>query len=85
MRIAVIGGRTLLSTRDGWIDVQNASAGRFPADPHGAYDAWSEFRSWTFTMGATESGDTVRPYPSGPVGSPVPRPCQVFAIGLNSA
>ena len=61
------------------LDVEQASDGRFSADPQAVYDRWDEFRQWagtaTFEQATAFSVDGF-----GPV---VPRPPQVFAIGLN--
>jgi len=78
MRIANVRGRLAVLTADGALDVATASAGKFGPDPQTAFDDWAAFRGWA----ETASGDAVafRPEDLGP---PVPRPRQVFAIGLN--
>jgi 2-keto-4-pentenoate hydratase/2-oxohepta-3-ene-1,7-dioic acid hydratase in catechol pathway len=58
-------------------DVETESKGRFGPDPMSAFTDWAGFVEWA--VGITES--------TGPIdsrfGCPVPRPRQVFAIGLN--
>ena len=79
MRIANVGGRLVLMGPDGALDVERVSAGHFAADPHAVYGRWDEFIDWVASA------------PVGPLtavdedllGSPSPRPGQVFAIGLN--
>jgi 2-keto-4-pentenoate hydratase/2-oxohepta-3-ene-1,7-dioic acid hydratase in catechol pathway len=79
MRIANLGGRLVLLRSGAAVDVEQASKGRFVADPQAVYDRWEEFVDWAATA------------PEGPaaavdedlLGSPSPRPGQVFAIGLN--
>lgn len=78
MKIANHDGRLALVLDDGIVDVADASAGRFGPDPMSAFDDWAAFHDWA-------SGVTT---PTGrldeaALGCPVPRPRQVFAIGLN--
>lgn len=82
MRIANLGGRLVLIAADGTAtDVQVASGGRFGPDPMDAFTRWDDFRAWASALGGTAgpgvSVDRVR------LGPPVPRPRQVFAIGIN--
>jgi 2-keto-4-pentenoate hydratase/2-oxohepta-3-ene-1,7-dioic acid hydratase in catechol pathway len=81
MRIANLDSRLVLLTGDAALDVERASAGRFGPDPHAAYDDWDAFSAWAATadLGAAE------PYDPEALGAPVPRPRQVFALGLNYA
>jgi 2,4-diketo-3-deoxy-L-fuconate hydrolase len=79
MKLANHDGRLVLVVSDGIVDVAEASAGRFSPDPQSIYERWDELQAW--------------PVPSTPTGplsgaalvAPVPRPRQVFAIGLNYA
>jgi 2-keto-4-pentenoate hydratase/2-oxohepta-3-ene-1,7-dioic acid hydratase in catechol pathway len=79
MKLANQDGRLVLVVGDGIVDVAQASAGRFSPDPQSIFERWDELRAW--------------PAPSSPTGpldaaallAPVPRPRQVFAIGLNYA
>lgn len=85
MRIANVGGRLSLVRGDELVDVEHASEGRFTADPQGVFEEWVEFRRWAETqgqMGAAPTADSV-PTSDGDRGTPVPRPSQVFAVGLN--
>lgn len=79
MRIANVGGRLHLVTDAGSADVHTASDGRFGPDPQSVYETWAEFSAWA--AGASTVDYT--PLDTGLLGAPVPRPRQVFAIGLN--
>jgi 2-keto-4-pentenoate hydratase/2-oxohepta-3-ene-1,7-dioic acid hydratase in catechol pathway len=79
MRIGNLGGR-LVIVRDGRaVDVEQASGGRFGADPQAVYADWEGFRDWAVSA-ALPDGVPVEP---SELGAPVPAPRQVFAIGLN--
>lgn len=78
MKIANHDGRLALVLDDGIVDVADASAGRFGPDPMSAYDDWAAFVDW-----ANEVTTPTRPLDEAVLGCPVPRPRQVFAIGLN--
>ena len=78
MKLANVDGRAALVLGDEIADIATASDGRFGADPMALYDQWDELR---------ELAETVT-RPTGPLveatlGNPVPRPRQVFAIGIN--
>jgi 2,4-didehydro-3-deoxy-L-rhamnonate hydrolase len=61
------------------IDVAQASAGRFDADPQAVYGRWDELREWAATASFADSA----PLAADALGAVTPRPTQVFAIGLN--
>lgn len=79
MRLANVNGRLCLLAAAGTIDVQHASGGRFGPDPQAVYERWDEFVDWARAFDGDEPLDP----PS--LGAPVPRPRQVFALGLNYA
>jgi len=83
VRIANLAGRLVLVTPDGTgaLDVQQASGGRFAADPQAVYQQWPEFAAWA--AGADLS--TAAPFAAADLGAPAPAPQQVLAIGLNYA
>jgi len=62
----------------GVVDVETASGGRFRPDPMSAFDDWSAFAEW-----AADVDSPTLPLDESQLGCPVPRPRQVFAIGLN--
>jgi 2-keto-4-pentenoate hydratase/2-oxohepta-3-ene-1,7-dioic acid hydratase in catechol pathway len=79
VRIVNHGGRLGLLTPSGVMDVANVSGGLFCSDPQAIYSRWHEFQAW-----ASQHLDG----PAGPLdlarlGPPVPKPGQVFAVGLN--
>ena len=80
VRLANAEGRAVLVFGDRIADVENASGGRFPADPMGVLAHWDDFAGWASGIGAgaaTGALDETR------LGPPTPRPAKVFAIGLN--
>jgi 2,4-diketo-3-deoxy-L-fuconate hydrolase len=81
MKIANLDGRLVLVLADGVVDVATASAGRFGPDPMAAYDDWTAFADWA--NGVTGHTANTAPLDEVRLRCPVPRPRQVFAIGLN--
>ena len=81
MRIANLSGRLVLLSGDCALDVEQASDGRFSSDPQSVYERWSEFAQWAATQDAANGAQ----YETHDLGPAVPRPPQVFAIGLNYA
>jgi 2-keto-4-pentenoate hydratase/2-oxohepta-3-ene-1,7-dioic acid hydratase in catechol pathway len=83
MKIINLRGRLALDvSTDGQpiaVDVAKASAGRFGPDPQSVYAVWDEFADWAASL---ETKDA-EPFEAAELGAPVPRPAQVFAIGLN--
>jgi 2,4-diketo-3-deoxy-L-fuconate hydrolase len=86
MRIANHDNRLVLllwgeDGRERGLDVERASDSRFAADPQAIYERWDDFRDWAVEAGTRmEATVAIRRDLLGP---PVPRPRQVFAIGLN--
>ncbi|GAB3608056.1 fumarylacetoacetate hydrolase family protein [Humibacter ginsengiterrae] len=81
MRIANLSGRLVLLSDDRALDVEQASEGRFSSDPQAVYDRWREFVQWAGAQDASAGA----PFVARDLGPAVPRPPQVFAIGLNYA
>jgi 2-keto-4-pentenoate hydratase/2-oxohepta-3-ene-1,7-dioic acid hydratase in catechol pathway len=80
MRLANVGGRAVLVTGDGaGRDVERASGGRFGADPQALFADWPAFARWA----AGAAGEPDVRFTPEQLGPPVPRPPQVFAIGVN--
>ena len=78
MKLANVDGRAALVLGDQIADVATASEGRFGADPMALYDQWDDFREFAVTVaGPTGAFDEAAQR------NPVPRPRQVFAIGIN--
>lgn len=84
MRIANLEGRLVLLCGDLAVDVERASNGRFTSDPQAVYDRWDEFVAWAAGRGdADAQPDQGEHFDRRRLDAPVPRPPQVFAIGLN--
>ncbi|MEV0845965.1 fumarylacetoacetate hydrolase family protein [Streptomyces sp. NPDC049954] len=79
MRIVNLEGRLGLLTDDGVVDVHEASDGLFSPDIQDVYERWSELTAWA--SGVKDA--PVKPLDEARLDAPVPRPGQVFAIGLN--
>jgi 2-keto-4-pentenoate hydratase/2-oxohepta-3-ene-1,7-dioic acid hydratase in catechol pathway len=79
MKLANVNGRAALITADGAVDLASASAGRFGPDGQALFDDWPALVAWF----AEAELPAPAPYVETDLGAPVPRPRQVFAIGLN--
>lgn len=82
MRVMNLAGRLALATADGAVDVATASEGRFGPDVQSVYARWAEFEQWARTHLADGAVRAV-PFEETALLAPVPRPGQVFAVGLN--
>lgn len=78
MKIANYDGRLALVIDEAVVDVAKASDNRFGPDPMSAYDDWDAFVAFASSVTAG-----TEPLDRAALGNPVPRPRQVFAIGLN--
>jgi 2-keto-4-pentenoate hydratase/2-oxohepta-3-ene-1,7-dioic acid hydratase in catechol pathway len=78
MRVMNLDGRLSLAVDGGAVDVAEASGGRFGPDVQSVYGQWADFRDWAATCTAPPA-----PFDERQLRAPVPRPPQVFAIGLN--
>jgi 2-keto-4-pentenoate hydratase/2-oxohepta-3-ene-1,7-dioic acid hydratase in catechol pathway len=78
VKIASVHDRAVLVLGNEITDVAEASAGRFGPDPMAVYANWDAFAAWADTVTAGTA-----PLVETDLGCPVPRPRQVFAIGLN--
>jgi 2-keto-4-pentenoate hydratase/2-oxohepta-3-ene-1,7-dioic acid hydratase in catechol pathway len=80
MQIMNVKGRLTLGRGSyGGVDVERASGGRFSADVQAIYPRWAEFVAWAETF----DGDADHQIDVTTIGPPVPRPSQIFAIGVN--
>jgi 2-keto-4-pentenoate hydratase/2-oxohepta-3-ene-1,7-dioic acid hydratase in catechol pathway len=80
VRLANVEGRAVLVLGDGSVDVEERSGGAFPADPMEVLERWEAFREWAREQEPRDEDPDLDPVRLGPC---VPRPRQVFAIGLN--
>src|SRR5215469_18093853 len=74
--------RLTLLTPCGLRDVTELSQGAFGPDIQAIYDQWAQFTAWARQHAAHGTREDL-PDASVTIGSPAPRPRQVFAIGLN--
>jgi 2-keto-4-pentenoate hydratase/2-oxohepta-3-ene-1,7-dioic acid hydratase in catechol pathway len=81
MRLADHDGRATLLLEGGGVDVATASGGRFGPDIQALYDDWAAFVP--FAEEVASGSPSTAPVDEARFGNPVPRPRQVFAIGLN--
>lgn len=77
VQFGTIDGELVLVRDGNALNVARASGGRLPADPLVALARWGEVLRWA--RGVDFAGAT----PAERLGAVVPRPRQVFAIGLN--
>lgn len=80
MRIANLAGRAVLLTDGGAIDVHKATGGALGPDPQALFDRWQEARP---VLAALEPAGEATAYAEEDLRAPVPRPAQIFAIGVN--
>lgn len=78
MRLANSNGRMALVIGDELADVSEVSDGRFGNDPMDVFTEWDAFAEFAATVDRSTG-----PLVEEDLRCPVPRPAQVFAIGLN--
>jgi 2-keto-4-pentenoate hydratase/2-oxohepta-3-ene-1,7-dioic acid hydratase in catechol pathway len=78
MKLANVDGRAALVLGDGIADLATISAGRFGPDPMGVYAEWDALVGFAATV-----DESTAPLVESSLRNPVPRPPQVFAIGMN--
>jgi 2-keto-4-pentenoate hydratase/2-oxohepta-3-ene-1,7-dioic acid hydratase in catechol pathway len=78
MRLINQSGRLKIAVDGLGVDVEKASDGRFSADPQAVFQRWDDFSRWAAT--AKLNGDPIVEFD---LGAPVPRPPQIFAVGVN--
>ncbi|MFV0254031.1 MAG: fumarylacetoacetate hydrolase family protein [Beutenbergiaceae bacterium] len=83
MRVCNRDGRLCVVTADGLVDLEQATSGRFTSDPQAIWARWDEFADWHAATGWASPATLDLPEGLGSLSAPVPRPRQVFAIGLN--
>lgn len=80
MRLVNFEGRLGLDVVGRFVDLEQVSQGRVSSDPMAAFASWAEIRRLASEQTVGDAGRLILPERLGP---PVPRPTQVFAIGLN--
>ena len=81
MRLGVIADRLVLVDGNSAVDIEQASKGRFPADPAELFDHWEALTEWAAT--AEPAVSAAERLPLDGLQNPVPAPRQVFGIGAN--
>jgi len=80
VRVGNLRGRlVVLTDATHAVDVERASEGGFVSDPQAVFERWDEFLTWV-SSASLGPGQVFSPRDLGP---PVPRPRQVFVIGMN--
>jgi 2,4-diketo-3-deoxy-L-fuconate hydrolase len=79
MRLFNLAGRLSTFVDGTVVDVASASDNRFSPEPQRMFDDWQALASWGESVNARGSGQADVQH----LLAPVPRPPQVFAIGLN--
>ena len=82
MRVAVVGGRTVLVVGDRVVDVEWASDGGVPAAPQAMFRSWQQLLDLARRLDGAVADGAPRLDPST-LELPVPVPVQAFGIGLN--
>ena len=85
MRIANINGRAALALEGGFLDIAEASEGRFPSSVVEVLDHIGDLRSWAAQYGDQALSQTQLDELASDerLGTVIDRPRQIFAIGLN--
>ena len=83
MKVANVGGRLVLVNQRGAVDVEIASSGAFSADPQAVFDRWEEFVQWAASNASHIADTEASEMDEAQLEASVPRPRQVFGIGLN--
>ena len=79
MRLLNLADRLTTFVDGAVVDVASASDNRFSPDPQRMFEDWQGLTEWGQSVNARGGGEVDLQR----VGAPVPRPPQVFAIGLN--
>lgn len=80
MRLVNLEGRAGLDVAGRFVDLALHSGDRFSSDPMAVFEDWDAIRAWAAEQSTGAAGPIVE---TEKLGSPVPNPTQVFAIGLN--
>ncbi|WP_427918726.1 fumarylacetoacetate hydrolase family protein [Streptomyces sp. cg40] len=83
MRLANLAGRAVLLVDGGAVDVERLTDGKFGPDIRSVLDNWAVFRAEVADVAIDRAERT--PYGPADLGTPVPEPRQIFAVGLNYA
>jgi 2,4-diketo-3-deoxy-L-fuconate hydrolase len=82
MRVAVVGGRTVLVIADQVVDAGRASGGAIPAEPAAMFAAWPDLQRLARDL---QDADAYPALDTAALELPIPIPLQAFGIGVNYA
>jgi len=83
-RLGCVDGRAILvaDSLDKYVDIEKFSGGKLPSEPMACIELWSEVCSLATSLALAKATDFVT-LDSNKLECPVPRPRQIFAIGIN--
>ena len=83
-RFGSVGGRAVLvaDSLAGFVDIEKFSGGKLPSDPMACIERWSEVCSLAKSLASAKATE-LTPFDFDKLDCPVPRPRQIFAVGVN--
>ncbi len=83
-RFGSVGGRAVLvaDSLAGFVDIEKFSGGKLPSDPMACIERWSEVCSLAKSLASAKTTE-LTPLDFDKLDCPVPRPRQIFAVGVN--
>lgn len=72
----------ITSSLTGYIDIEKVSGGKLPSDPMACLERWSEVCKFAANLSQTDESSALV-LDADKLGCPVPKPRQIFAIGIN--
>ena len=83
-RFGSVGGRAVLvaDSLAGFVDIEKFSGGKLPSDPMACIERWSEVCSLAKSLASAKATE-LTPLDFDKLDCPVPRPRQIFAVGVN--
>ena len=83
-RFGSVGGRAVLvaDSLAGFVDIEKFSGGKLPSDPMACIERWSDVCSLAQSLASAKATE-LTPLDFDKLDCPVPRPRQIFAVGVN--
>ncbi len=84
VRFGSVGGRAVLvaDSLAGFVDIEKFSGGKLPSDPMACIERWSDVCSLAQSLASAKATE-LTPLDFNKLDCPVPRPRQIFAVGVN--
>ena len=84
VRFGSVGGRAVLvaDSLAGFVDIEKFSGGKLPSDPMACIERWSDVCSLAKSLASAKTTE-LTPLDFDKLDCPVPRPRQIFAVGVN--